>query len=204
MQRFVRIGESRIQFLEGVAHDPRDGERAVAALDALRPPCVHLDLTPFEARLLRDDPDALAPYAARVFDRVAQVGPAEPNVLYHAVQEWGERAGTPVQLLLPDLAPPPAGRRFPRPTGLRLLDRIVRREGFDAADARRAVERFQRHYVSRVPELAAWLEERRRACARTLVGSYLGRREDAAAVLAAPEADAVADQVYLAQRPAPS
>ena len=204
MPRFLAIGRSRVQLLEAVAHDPADARCMAAALETLEPKRIHVDLTPIEARLVEQGGGSLAPFATRAFDAVASCGPAEPNALYRIVSEWAAEHGATVELLLPDLAPAPEGRRWPRPTGLRRLDRMLRREGFSAADSRTAVARLDRHYASRVPELAAWLEARRDLAAKTLVRGYDGRGEDGVAVLAFPEADTVADRVYRLLHPNPS
>ena len=196
MQRFLAIGRSRLQLLEGVAHDPTDAARVVAALEALRPARVHLDLSPLEWDLLTTDPDSLAPFAARAFERVAQVGPAEPNALYQAVRAWCARSQTPHSLLLATLPEAPPGRK-----GLKLLDRMVRKEGFAAANARSAVERLHKHYVARIPQLVDWLGARRALAAGTLVRTYAGRQDEGAVVCAFPEGEAIADQAFLLQHP---
>lgn len=196
--RFVQVGRARVQVLEAVAHDP-DGARAVVrTLDALRPRLLLLDRS-------RDDWDGvragrLDPYNERLLAAVQAAGRASPDVLWREAKAWAARTGARVGVIHPTGTPPPGGRR-----GLRALDRLLRREGFEAAGPVAAARRFVDLYVHRVPAVRDWLMQRRDETARRLWESLSGQDVSVVVVLAAPDADPVCDRLAEArQGPRPS
>ncbi len=183
--RFVPVGQARLQVLDAVAHDPRETAAVVATLDALRPEVVLVDRDRDDwERARAGRPGAYDERLLRALEEARL--PARPDVLWREVRAWGKRTGARVGVIHPASIPPPAGRR-----GLRGLDKLLKKEGFEATGPRAAVEASTDHYVGRVPDLRTWLVERRDETARLLWTSLSGHAVRAVVVFAAPDADAV-------------
>lgn len=193
--RFVAVGRARVQVLEAVAHDPAAAQAVVETLDALRPGLLLLDRS-------RDDWDSvragrLDPYNERLFLAVETTGRSRPDVLWREAKAWGRRTGARVGVIHPTSTPPPEGRR-----GLKALDRLLRKEGFEAPTPTTAAVRFVDHYVHRVPEVRDWLMARRDETARLLWRNLSGQDVSAVVLLAVPDADPVCDRLAEAARQA--
>lgn len=198
MQRFLLVGQARLNVVDAVAHDPSAWPRVQAVLDQLRPTVVLAGLSPAAWDLLAE-PGSLDPWEARVFERVADLVPgAQPQAVFHRLRAWAQSNGAAVRLVPGALPDPPLRRR-----DLKALDKMVRKEGFVARDARSAVERLHLHYASRVPELSAWLDARRSAMAAGLAAHGARHQEDLVAVFPYPEGDRVAELLQARARANP-
>ena len=190
MQRFQVIGESRLQVVEAVAHEPRHVDHVVGVLRHIQPALVRFDLTPAQLDMALQG-GVLGPEEALLFAQLQAHGAMDPYCIQRAAARWAKDNGAVVDLIAPLVPEPPGGRHA------RKLAKMVRKEGFDARDPVSAVDRFHMHYVSRVPDLAAWHCMHIAEMARGLVARHRDRKLDAVLVLSRPNADTLLDAVNL-------
>ncbi len=195
--RFVQLGRATLQVLEAAPHDPKEAAAAIATLDALRPPLLLLDRSRADWDSVRAG--HLDPYNERLLGAVKATGAGtRPDVLWREAKAWATRTGTRVGVIHAEGTEPPK-------KGLKKLDKLVKKEGFEAATSQAAMERFVDHYVLRVPELRTWLIGRRDETAKRLWQNLAGQDVRAVVLFAAPDADAVCArlaQVQNQSRPA--
>lgn len=187
MQRFLAIGKARLHVLEAGVHEPREAARVRASLDALQPPRLWLDLSGPEGVAVAQHRPTNG-LDKRIAALAGRAGPADANVVYRACLDWGQARGVPIRFLLD-------AEERPSRLDLWRLDRLVRREGFEATDATAAARRFHLHYISRVPGLVAWLDRRWTRAARNLVAAERDAGSGGIVVCAVPDGQGIADRV---------
>ncbi len=191
MQRFVAVGPSRLQIVGVVAHDAREVAPLLAQLQAMAPRRIEVAMTAAEWETLRHKPSGLTPLEARFYDRLVPYCPAQPNAAWVALAGWAEAQGVPVTpILLTEPPAPPKGRK-----GLKALDKMIRREGFDAPGPRAALEKLLTTYIVRLPELRDAVYARYDQMADVLVQRYGQHEQRATVIVAYPAVQRLADMV---------
>jgi hypothetical protein len=187
MQRFLAVGHTRLHVLEAGIHSPSEARRIRATLAALGPRRLWFDLAPSEWRaiLAAEKPTGLA---KRLLRAAGAAGAVQPFAVYLEAYAWAEAERVPVRFLLDK--PEPAPR-----LAVWRLDRIVRREGFEAADPTAALRRLHQHYVSRVPALVSWLDRRWAAAARALLMAERDAGSGGVVLCGLPDGEGIADRV---------
>lgn len=188
----MQLGRATLQVLEAVPHDPQEAAAAIATLDALRPPLLLLDRSRADWDSVRAG--KLDPYNERLLKAVQATGTStRPDVLWREAKAWATRTGTRVGVIHATGNEPPA-------KGLKRLDKLVKKEGFEARNGQAAMERLVDHYVLRVPELRTWLMERRDDTARRLWQNMAEQDARAVVLFAAPDADPVCERLAQIQQ----
>ncbi len=191
MQRFVAVGPSRLTMVGVVAHDSREVAPLLSALDTLAPGRIEVALSAGEWETLRHKPNGLTPLEARFYDRLVPLCPAQANAAWIALAGWAEANGAAVTpILLAEPPEPPKGRK-----GLKAVDKMIRREGFDAPTPRAALEKLLSGYMARLPDLRDAIYARYDAMADLLVKRYGQAPQRAVVVVPYPAFERVADMV---------
>lgn len=180
MQRFLPVGDARLQALGCVMHDPGDAPRVAGILEGMRPEVILVDRTVEE---WTGPPD---PFQTIVLENVPDLA---PNALWKAVDASARRLRLEVALLHRQAPPPP-------PDGIKALRRMLAKEGFDATgDVRQDVMDLHQHYVVRCGPLWQWIEQRRDASAARIRAAFETRAARGVVVIAMPDMHAVCDRV---------
>ncbi len=191
MQRFVPVGRSRLHFIGAVIHDPGSVDAVLKSLKTLQPQVIELGLSVDLWDRLHDQPGHLDRLERVIYDQLLQRWRAEPNAVWRAVLDWSSLEAVSARPALPrPAARLPKGRK-----GVKGLENMIRREGFDAPTPRHALHKLHALYVARLPKLRQVLWDDYRAMAHALVRRYQGNASRVVVILPHPLADAVADLV---------
>jgi hypothetical protein len=128
----------------------------------------------------------------RLARHLAALGPVEPAAMWKAVAAWSAVHEVPVHAVGPEKDAPILGTWQ--------LDRLTRREGFEAASPHAAANRLFDHYVSRVPSLGQWRSAWAAEAGRNVAREVRQRPRETVVVVAAPWADVIADGIQAANR----
>lgn len=180
MQRFLPVGQSRVQVLSGMQHDVQDARRVAAAIEQMRPATLVVDRAAVQWQTI-GEPNDLQRVVLETLGGV-------PDALWALAHKAARQAGTRVVLLHQDAPDPPK-------KGIKQLRRLLKREGFErTADGRRDLQRLHAHYLART-ELWPWVEAHRDRSAARLRAALETSPTRAVALLPFPDADIVCDRV---------
>lgn len=210
VQRFVAVEASGLNVVEVHAHDPRAARRLHATLESLAPDRVFLELSPADAAARVAGNTRVHPFVEAQLAVHRRFGPAQPWAAFEGAFAWGRATGIPIELA-GGPSPPELGwwarrrlTRLTRASSARMAPAVAPSllgPPVGAATLGEALDDLRDHVASQTPVWWAWLDQRRRSAAQSIVASARARGGEAVVVAAAPEGGPLADAIQAAARP---